>query len=253
MIPKGEARGAWPMLANGRFADLLRRSQGLRRRKMFLGSGAGEGQVATTMEASETAIRHGQTKKRHNAVAALLCGTLPAVLLGLYSSVTGERLLLGVLIGLMWGNAFEYAYHRWLLHHPRNPLGTGHREHHAQIGTPQAAEHVALASSPQNVFLLFAVNGIPALLIGFLTGLWGILSGVFIGWMLYLISTEEIHWRIHMNGRLPAGLQFARAYHLSHHDVPSSRYNVFLPLCDFLLGSAHQMKKFPQSGPFTTE
>ncbi len=209
--------------------------------------------MATTIEASGTAIRHGQTKKRSNAVAALLCGTGPAVLLGLYCSVTWERFLFGVLMGLIWGNAFEYAYHRWLLHHPRNPLGTGHREHHAQIGTPQAAEHVALASSPQNVFLLFAVNGIPALLICFLTELWGILSGVFIGWMLYLISTEEIHWRIHMNGRLPAGLQFARAYHMSHHDVPTSRYNVFLPLCDFLLGSAHQMKKLPPSGPFTTE
>jgi hypothetical protein len=205
------------------------------------------------IEVCGTAIRHGQTKKRNNAVAAVLCGTVPAVLLGVYSSVSWERFLFGVLLGVIWGNAFEYAYHRWLLHHPRNPLGTGHREHHAQIGTPEAAEHIALASSPQNVFLLFAVNSIPALLICFLTGLWGILAGVFIGWMIYLIATEEIHWRIHMNGRLPAGLQFARAYHMSHHNVPASRYNVFLPLCDVLLGSAHQMKRFPQSGPFTAE
>jgi hypothetical protein len=115
------------------------------------------------------------------------------------------------------------------------------------------ASCLALASSPQNVFLLFAVNSIPALLIFFLTGLWGILAGVFIGWMAYLIATEEIHWRIHMNGRLPAALQFARAYHMSHHNVPTSRYNVFLPLCDVLLGSAHQMKRLPQSGPFTAE
>jgi Fatty acid hydroxylase superfamily len=197
-----------------------------------------ENAVPTTIEPCETATRHGRTKKRNNAIAALLCGTLPAVLLGFYASVTWERVVFGVLLGVIWGNAFEYAYHRWLLHHPRNPLGRGHREHHAQIGTPEAAEHVALASSPQNVFLLFAVNSIPALLICLLTGLWEILSGVFIGWMIYLIATEEIHWRIHMNGRLPAGLQFARDYHMSHHDVPSSRYNVFLPLCDFLLGSA---------------
>lgn len=191
----------------------------------------------TTLEACETAIGHGRTKKRNNAVAALFCGTLPALLLGFHSSFTWEGFLLGLLFGAIWGNAFEYAYHRWLLHHPRNPLGTGHREHHAQIGTPEAPEHVVLASSPQNVFLLFAVNSIPALLICLLTGFWGILSGVYIGWMVYLILTEEIHWRIHMNGRLPAGLQLARAYHLSHHDVPNSRYNVFLPLCDFLMGS----------------
>jgi hypothetical protein len=198
--------------------------------------------VLTPIEARETSIRCGRSKKRNNAMTAIVCGTLPAILLGFHSSVTWERCLFGVLVGVIWGNAFEYAYHRWLLHHPRNPLGTGHREHHAQIGTPEAAEHVALASSPQNVVLLFAVNSIPALLICLLTGLWAILSGVFIGWMVYLISTEEIHWRIHMDGRLPAGFQFARSYHLSHHDVPTSRYNVFLPLCDFLLGSADARK-----------
>lgn len=194
------------------------------------------------MEVRETAIRVGLTKKRNNAIAALLCGSLPAGLLGFYSSVTWERFLIGVLLGVIWGNAFEYAYHRWLLHHPRNPLGTGHREHHAQIGTPEAAEHIALASSPQNVFLLFAVNSVPAVLICLLTGLWGILSGVFIGWMVYLISTEEIHWRIHLNGRLPSCLQFAREYHMTHHDIPNARYNVFLPLCDFVMGSTEIRK-----------
>jgi hypothetical protein len=185
----------------------------------------------------EIAVRHGRTKKRNNAITTVLCGTVPAVLLGFYSSVSWEHCLFGVLLGLVWGNAFEYAYHRWLLHHPRNPLGTGHREHHAQIGTAEEAEHIALATSPQNVFLLFAINSLPALPISFLTGLWGILAGIYIGWMVYLILAEEIHWRIHMNGWLPRGLQFARAYHLSHHDIPNSRYNVFLPFFDVLLGS----------------
>lgn len=188
----------------------------------------------------ETAIGHGHSKKRNNAVTAVLCGTLPALFLAFYSSFTWERWLFGMLLGLIWGNAFEYAYHRWLLHHPRNPLGTGHREHHAQTGSPEAPEHIALASSPLNVFFLFAINSIPALLICLVTGLWAILSGVFIGWTFYLVLAEEIHWRIHMNGRLPAGLQFARVYHLSHHDVPSSRYNIFLPLCDFLMGTTQR-------------
>lgn len=196
-------------------------------------------------DARESAISYGRTTKRNNAATAVLCGTLPAVWLGLYSSFTWERWFFGVLLGLIWGNAFEYAYHRWLLHHPRNPLGTGHREHHAQIGTPKAAEHIALAGSPLNVFLLFAVNSIPALLICLVTGLWALLSGVFIGWMVYLILAEEIHWRIHMNGWLPAGLQLARAYHMSHHDVPNSRYNVFLPLCDFMMGSTEPRRSKP--------
>jgi hypothetical protein len=55
--------------------------------------------------------------------------------------------------------------------------------------------------------------------------------------MVYVILTEEIHWRIHMNAWLPPGFQLARAYHMSHHDIPNSRYNVFLPLFDFLFGN----------------
>jgi Fatty acid hydroxylase superfamily len=199
----------------------------------------------SAIEAREISIDHGRIKKRNNAATAVLCGTLPAMVLGLYSSFTWERWLFGVLLGLIWANGFEYAYHRWLLHRPRNPLGIGHREHHAQIGTPESPEHIALASSPLNVFLLFAVNSIPAVLICLITGLCAILSGVFIGWMVYLISAEEIHWRIHMNGWLPVGLQFARDYHMSHHDVPNSRYNIFLPMCDFLLGTAPPKSKAP--------
>jgi sterol desaturase/sphingolipid hydroxylase (fatty acid hydroxylase superfamily) len=196
--------------------------------------------VPTPTELTEIAVRHGRDKKRKNAIAALLCGAVPAVLLTFYSgSAAGWELwLLGFIVGLVWGDAFEYVYHRWLLHRPRGPLGPGHHEHHARIGTPEEAEHVALISSPLNILLLFVINGIPAFLVASRMSLWGILSGVFIGWTVYVIVTEEIHWRIHMNGWLPPGLRFARAYHMNHHDIPTSRYNVFLPLFDLLFGSA---------------
>lgn len=199
--------------------------------------------MPTSIEAHETAIRHGRIKKRNNAVTAVFCGIVPAVWLGFYSSVTWRQWCLGVLLGVIWGNAFEYIYHRWLLHRRRSPLGKGHREHHAQIGTPEEAEHVALASSPRNVVLLFGVNGIPAFLVSASLGLWGLLSGVFIGWALYLIGSEEIHWRIHTRGWLPPGLQFSRAYHMSHHEIPSGRYNIFLPLFDFLFGNLASPQK----------
>lgn len=151
-----------------------------------------------------------------------------------------EGLLVGVVAGLIWGNAFEYVYHRWLLHRPGSSMGGEHREHHAQIGTPEQAEHVALISSPANVVLLFAINGVSAFLIASMIGRRGILAGIFIGWAVYLIATEEIHWRIHMNGWLPPGLRFARAYHMSHHARPNGRYNVFLPLFDFLFGNTRR-------------
>ena len=80
------------------------------------------------------------------------------------------------------------------------------------------------------------------LLIDLVLGL-GITPGIFIGWTVYLVTTEEIHWRIHMDGWLPPGLRFARAYHLQHHDVPNSRYNVFLPLFDSLFGNTGSTRK----------
>jgi hypothetical protein len=188
---------------------------------------------------TEIAVRQGRDKKRKNALAALLCGSVPAVLLVVYFSfgTSWDLWLLGLVVGLIWGNAFEYVYHRWLLHRPRSLLGSGHHQHHAQIGTRDEAEYVALISSPFNIVLLFVINGVPAFLIATLMGIRGIVSGVLIGWSVYLIVTEEIHWRIHMNGWLPPPFQFARAYHMSHHDIPNRRYNVFLPLCDLLFGS----------------
>ena len=96
---------------------------------------------------------------------------------------------------------------------------------------------MAFISSQLNIVLLFVINGVPASLIASLIGLWRILSGVFIGWAVYLIVTEETHWRIHMNEWLPPCLRFARAYHMRHHARPNSRYNVFLPLFDLLFGN----------------
>jgi len=79
--------------------------------------------VPTSTELREIAFRHGQAKKRNNAIVAVLSGALPGVILTFYLPSNWERWLLGLVIGLLWGNAFEYAYHRWLLHRPRSPLG----------------------------------------------------------------------------------------------------------------------------------
>lgn len=193
--------------------------------------------MPTSTELGEIALRHGLAKKRNNAIVALLSGALPGLLLSFYFPPTWERWLLGLIIGLLWGNAFEYAYHRWLLHRPRSRIGKGHREHHAHVGTPQEPEYVTLGKSPPYIAVLFASNGVVAILIDLLLGLW-ITPGILVGWAVYLITAEEIHWRIHMNGWLPPGLRFARAYHMGHHDIPNIRYNVFLPLFDWLFGNS---------------
>src|SRR5437762_8467812 len=107
--------------------------------------------VATSTELSALALRHGRAKKRNNAVVAGLSGALPGVILTFYLPVGWERSLIGLIIGLVWANAFEYAYHRWLLHRPRSSLGRGHLEHHANIGTPMG--HHEIPNIRYNVFL----------------------------------------------------------------------------------------------------
>jgi len=99
------------------------------------------------------------------------------VILTFYLPVGWERWLIGLIIGLVWANAFEYAYHRWLLHRPRSSLGRGHLEHHANVGTIEEAEHVSLGKSPPHIAILFATNGTIVTLIDFLLGI-GITPGI---------------------------------------------------------------------------
>ena len=107
-----------------------------------------ESAVPTSIEIGDLPLQHGRAKKRNNAIVAMLSGALPGAILTFYLPVNWERWLLGLIIGLVWGNAFEYAYHRWLLHRPRSSLGRGHLEHHAKVGTPEEPEHTSLGKSP---------------------------------------------------------------------------------------------------------
>ncbi|HVI05406.1 MAG TPA: sterol desaturase family protein [Sphingomicrobium sp.] len=187
-------------------------------------------------ELRAAALQIGRAKKRDNAIVALLSGMLPAFALSIIFPLVWERWLAGLAIGLVWGNAFEYGYHRWLLHRPHCRLAQGHLEHHIHVGTVEEPEHVTLGKSPPHIALLFATNGAVVVTIDALLHL-GISSGIFLGWTIYLIAAEEIHWRIHLNEWLPPGLRFTRRYHMAHHDLPDGRFNVFLPLFDWLFQS----------------
>jgi hypothetical protein len=161
--------------------------------------------VPTPIEVGQLAFAHGRAKKRNNAIVAIFSGALPGMVLTHYMHPGLERWVLGGTIGLLWGNAFEYAYHRWLLHRPRSSFGRGHLEHHMNVGTPEEPEHVSLGRSPFQIALLFAINGIVVIALDvFLSH--RLAPGIFVGWTLYLIAAEEIHWRIHMDGWLPPGL-----------------------------------------------
>lgn len=192
--------------------------------------------MLTAAEVQRIALEHGRNKKRNNAIVAVLSGAVPGIILSLCFPTSWQRWLIGITIGLVWGNAFEYAYHRWLLHWPQSSFGKGHLEHHMNVGTPEEGEHVTLGRSPLHIIPLFLSNGLLVIALDQLFNL-RITPGIMVGWSLYLIAAEEVHWRIHMNGWLPPGFRFARPYHMSHHDIPNARFNVFLPLFDFLLRS----------------
>jgi Fatty acid hydroxylase superfamily len=193
--------------------------------------------VTTSAELRDLAIRNGLGKKRNNAIMAVLSGALPGLVLGYYLAPHWKCWVAGVTIGLLWSNAFEYAYHRWLLHRPRSSFARGHLQHHMHVGASDEPEHVSLGRHPYHIALLFAGNGIAVMGLDLLIG-FKIAPGIFVGWTVYLVIAEEIHWRIHMDCWLPPGLRFARAYHMTHHDFPNTRYNVFLPLCDLLFGNS---------------
>src|SRR5207247_279909 len=63
--------------------------------------------------------------RRNNAIAALFMGLFSAITLSWFSSNQLARWTVGVLVGLVWANAFEYAYHRWLLHYSGGFLSKG--------------------------------------------------------------------------------------------------------------------------------
>jgi hypothetical protein len=185
-----------------------------------------------------TSLARACSLKRNNALTALLCGALPALLLAVYLPPRAYQWLIGLGLGLVWANAFEYFYHRYLLHHTRGVLGKGHILHHITSGKENEVEHLTFGESPLYVLLLFCTNGSPVILADLLWG-FALAPGILLGFTAYFIAVEEIHWRIHLGGWLPAGLRAARAYHLDHHDIPKGRYNVFCPLFDLLLGTAN--------------
>ena len=184
-----------------------------------------------------SSLTRARNLKRNNALTALLCGALPALLLSLYLPPAPHQWLLGLAIGLVWANAFEYFYHRFLLHRTRGTLGKGHILHHISSGKENEVEHLTFGESPLYVALLFGSNGGPVALADLLFG-FALAPGILLGFTAYFIAVEEIHWRIHQGGWLPPVLRAARPYHMDHHDIPEGRYNVFFPLFDLLLGTA---------------
>jgi len=192
---------------------------------------------ALTMENADeiraAEIARGRIVKRNNAFTALLAGAglaLAALKVGRGSL---NLVAIGAIAGVVYANAFEYILHRFLLHWGNGYLDRQHALHHDSVGAPNEARYVNFSSSPQVVILVFLLNAPPAFAIEYFLG-HGIGTGMFLGFTLYYILYEEIHWRMHLGGWLPAWMRFARRHHSQHHGGFEGRYNVFLPLFDWV-------------------
>ncbi len=140
------------------------------------------------------------------------------------------RFALGLLVGLVWSNWLEYAYHRWAMHWPSlyPAAAMQHTQHHA---TPSDPEYLTMSMGFWA--LVFGINlllfAVPDQLLHL-----RILAGVIAGFLIYVVVGVDVHRRIHDGRWVPNAW---RAHHLHHHVRPRENFNIFLPLFDWLLGS----------------
>jgi hypothetical protein len=197
-----------------------------------------EPKVADQIRSRSAEIARARRVKRVNAITALLIGSLLATLVLQLVHFDGREfdplhLMAGFLAGLLYANAFEYVLHRFFLHWGEGFLVQSHGLHHDTAGAPEEPRYVNFATSPWVVVLVFALNALPILALELFLRI-GLAAGIFAGFTLYFIAYEEIHWRFHLGGWLPGRLRVARNHHMLHHGGFEGRYNVFLPIFDWI-------------------
>jgi Fatty acid hydroxylase superfamily len=194
--------------------------------------------MADQLDARSAEIARAHRVKRRNAITAFLSGSiLAAVVLELVHFDSREldplRLVPGFLVGVLYANAFEYVLHRFFLHWGEGFLVQRHGLHHDTAGAAEEPRYVNFATSPWVVVLVFVLNALPVFALEFFLHT-GLALGIFAGFTLYFIAYEEIHWRFHLGGWLPGWLRAARSHHMLHHGGFEGRYNVFLPIFDWI-------------------
>lgn len=164
---------------------------------------------------------------------------IPAVVFLYFRSTSLLHFLIGIGIGLIWSNGFEYCFHRWALHRCGSPFFKGHVEHHESSMKPDQEEHLNFFSgNALHIIILFSVNAIPFLVLEWVFDS-RIFSGVLIGFVAYFIGMEEIHRRAHTSGWIPSTW---KTHHMLHHghgpDANEDRnFNIFFPLFDWVFGT----------------
>ncbi len=174
--------------------------------------------------------------KRNNLLAAVLSGSVLVWISIRFFPHSIAGILGGFTLGFFYANGFEYCLHRFLLHAGWGVFCRQHMVHHTTLNSPDAARYVNFSSNPWGVVALFFANAAPFLFLQWIfRDAWT--AGVFASFAIYYVAFEEIHWRSHMGGRLPKWLRPAARHHLLHHARDTGRFNVFLPIFDWLAES----------------
>ncbi|HEV7966562.1 MAG TPA: sterol desaturase family protein [Candidatus Acidoferrales bacterium] len=171
--------------------------------------------------------------KRNNLLAAVLSGSVLVGICIRYFPYSVYGILGGFVLGFFYANGFEYFLHRFVLHTGRGVFCQQHMLHHTTLNSPEAARYVNFSRNPWGVVALFFANAAPFLFLQWIFRE-GWTAGVFASFTIYYIAFEEIHWRSHMGGSLPKWLRPAARHHLLHHARDRDRFNVFLPIFDWL-------------------
>lgn len=192
--------------------------------------------MIAVQEAQIEFLARGRWLKYRNMLVAACCGLVSTAAWVYWFPGQPERYLIGFVIGILWSNALEYLYHRYLMHVPNGVFTRSHQLHHSTFRSPAELEHLSFGASPWLIVLLYLLNFAPLVILD-----WELSQDIapvfFLAAVLYFIAGEEIHWRMHRGEWLPALLQRARRHHLEHHESSSSRFDLFLPLFDWLLGT----------------
>jgi hypothetical protein len=176
--------------------------------------------------------------KRNNLLAALSSGSILVWISIRFFPHSSGGILGGFVLGFFYANGFEYCLHRFVLHAGRGVFCEQHMVHHTTLNSPEAARYVNFSRNPLGVVALFFANAAPFLFLQWIFRN-GWTAGVYASFTIYYIAFEEIHWRSHMGGWLPKLVRPAARHHLLHHARDTGRFNVFLPIFDWLVERFH--------------
>lgn len=159
--------------------------------------------------------------------------------------------LAGLLGGAVFGSFVEWALHRFLMHKPipgfEYPFRTHALIHHQKF----KADHTyhVIDQKDKEIIPMAWWNGpaivatcmVPAVVIAWVAGHWGIAVGALVAFAAYYGAYEYMHWCMHLPKKRcieRTGVFFRlNGHHLLHHRYMHKNFNVVLPLADMCLGT----------------